>query len=648
MALDFSQREELRRFLETHFNLHELKTLAFDLAIDYEVFRHETKPEFVLEMLRYFDRRNRLSCLITALMRSRNSPILTTILPLLPPCNDFEKVVIILPQNLIENYPKFREDISRNLNIPIEEVEIVATLSGSIQLLVGLPTLAADELITKGLQTLCDGTYTIDSITKFSLLRKRDQAIWRSAALNALPYRQGNVLTPTMHWKDFQYTPQNSSLVSSSERAQLDKYKRSDTSALLVKNQCIVCKNEFEVFDGVSQVPVLCPRCHANNTVWISLKKERNQSFWEKIRFQFPQTISALFIAIIFSFLSLLVPLLSGFQKFILAIFIPIAVLLLMSELLPQWKTLRENQFVLKVTSKVENIERKLWIRGSIFILLTAFVLPMVIFVLLPRFVEFIIVPLFSNRVTELESSVTSITSSTSRQFEETLELFERLNEEVTGLANQSELEPQLRDELDHAVISAIDEINSLKQESLTAFEELQANEMEHIEQTIRMTIRTSIAEISGELVVVIAWTILMGLPLMVSLFITMNSIKSYINHINTKLPKPIFFKVSDMIPVALKELRVLLQNTSAIQWMDIQRNDQGGLRLTGLYRDPPTLNERGQLNEQVRAQQYIVLTDIWSNILNVRIDDVLVPLPVGSTTINWGDYQLDEADPLE
>ncbi len=50
----------LRKKLQTHFNISELKTLCADLGIDHEELPKEGKSDIVRELVSYCEKRNRL------------------------------------------------------------------------------------------------------------------------------------------------------------------------------------------------------------------------------------------------------------------------------------------------------------------------------------------------------------------------------------------------------------------------------------------------------------------------------------------------------------------------------------------------------------------------------------------------------------
>jgi hypothetical protein len=62
---------ELHRLLAKHFDLEELRTVAFDLGVDWDELGGETKSARARELIAYLQRRNRLGDLMTAIETSR-------------------------------------------------------------------------------------------------------------------------------------------------------------------------------------------------------------------------------------------------------------------------------------------------------------------------------------------------------------------------------------------------------------------------------------------------------------------------------------------------------------------------------------------------------------------------------------------------
>jgi len=97
---------------------------------------------------------------------------------------------------------------------------------------------------------------------------------------------------------------------------------------------------------------------------------------------------------------------------------------------------------------------------------------------------------------------------------------------------------------------------------------------------------------------------------------------------------------------------KLLGTSVNAIQWMSVNRNNHGGINLTGLFRDIPVLDTDGNpVGDTVRAQKYHVETDIWCSILQIDISDEIVPLTAGGpgiAPINVLDSYYDAFDSIE
>ena len=63
-----AERRSLRRVLARHFELEELRDWAFDLGTEYTVFHQASKRAFCREWVAYLERRERLHCLVTAVL----------------------------------------------------------------------------------------------------------------------------------------------------------------------------------------------------------------------------------------------------------------------------------------------------------------------------------------------------------------------------------------------------------------------------------------------------------------------------------------------------------------------------------------------------------------------------------------------------
>lgn len=393
MELDFSKREELRQFIESRFSLHELKTLAFDLSIDYEIFEHQSKPAFVLDLLQYFDRRNRLSCLITAILRLREAPQLLDMLPALSPCVQFNKVIVIIPQKLLENWPDFREDLSNKLEISPDEVKIVSAISGSLQLLIGLPDFAAEVFINSRITSLCDGSYKITSIKQFASLSNREKNIWRAATFKSPPIRRGDSLIPTITMSNLQVQATNlrTHQFSLPSLSLLPPFPNTtnihDVTCVSCREKFKVAKNQKDSAKLWSEFSIYCPRCEADNSQWIELNTLYGLSiinFWRKY---LPQVFRSYYFAFLFSLLGLFLAYTAGVSTpkiLLLIVSSPILVTGIIWELTRDWNRLRENKHLKRINPTVKDTEITLWLKSFFILVVFAFIFPIIFFEILP------------------------------------------------------------------------------------------------------------------------------------------------------------------------------------------------------------------------------------------------------------------------
>jgi hypothetical protein len=106
-SLGPSERSQLREFLAKRFSLEELRSLAFDLAVDYESFPHETNEAFSRELIAYFERRGNLSFLLEEILKKRSSSFIAGLLE--SPKDSFPSATPSQPQpSLTKESPKLK------------------------------------------------------------------------------------------------------------------------------------------------------------------------------------------------------------------------------------------------------------------------------------------------------------------------------------------------------------------------------------------------------------------------------------------------------------------------------------------------------------------------------------------------------------
>lgn len=178
--LNSEDRAQLREFLSERFSLDEMKTLCFDLGLDYEEFPHATKSEFSRELIVYFQRHNKMGCLVAELIQQRPDEWLTGLLAQVSSCQPNQKVQVVLSNDRIKSRPDLKQKLAELLGISADEVMILATAAGSVKVLVGLPPGEAGKLIALPLPYQLH-EYQIVSVTPYGKLPPAAQSSWRTA-----------------------------------------------------------------------------------------------------------------------------------------------------------------------------------------------------------------------------------------------------------------------------------------------------------------------------------------------------------------------------------------------------------------------------------------------------------------------------------
>jgi hypothetical protein len=107
--LGTKDRAKLRSFLVEKFSIAELKTLAFDLGVDYECFHYETKLEFSIEFLGHVERKGQLDRLITEILKVRDDDDLVQLLAKLSSGSPAKTSQIIAPKGLLKGTLEFTQ-----------------------------------------------------------------------------------------------------------------------------------------------------------------------------------------------------------------------------------------------------------------------------------------------------------------------------------------------------------------------------------------------------------------------------------------------------------------------------------------------------------------------------------------------------------
>jgi hypothetical protein len=106
-------------------------------------------------------------------------------------------------------------------------------------------------------------------------------------------------------------------------------------------------------------------------------------------------------------------------------------------------------------------------------------------------------------------------------------------------------------------------------------------------------------------------------------------AVDAFVSKINGHLPKPLFSSIANMTRIVAWEAKKSLEipgDLEHFQWTNVNRNDQGGITLSGLCRDDVPQNGDYDLGRKVRAQCYCINTDLWGRIVKTDVTFKQVP----------------------
>jgi tetratricopeptide (TPR) repeat protein len=192
--LPSEERAHLRQFMVKHFNLAELKELAFDLGIDHEALPHSTKGEFALALISYFERQNNLTCLLQQIVARRESDELVALLARSSPCKPRRKMLIINRTTFSELSSDLKAKLTDLLQTHGEEIELINAIQGSTHLLISLPeeeTISANQHASSPWQ----------AITRFDALDDLSKIVWRTLSVY-LPLTKSDLLRSGLRWAE--------------------------------------------------------------------------------------------------------------------------------------------------------------------------------------------------------------------------------------------------------------------------------------------------------------------------------------------------------------------------------------------------------------------------------------------------------------
>ncbi len=397
--------------------------------------------------------------------------------------------------------------------------------------------------------------------------------------------------------------------------------------------------------------PINCPRCGADNRNWLLLQRENELRFfqqWRQRQQRFPTVFPTLLVAAMFA----LIPLglrtildLSRLQAVVLAISIVVAPALFINDIAPKWRELREDIYAAEIFPKSRRFEVKLWLRGLAWLLMAALVLPIIFYKVGPAVVQKIVEIVDTSPEDEVQTVGSDITVNFNAKVDQSIN---ELNDFAEGMGiainnlptnDLPQLEQEmesLSDKLDSTATLAAEEISGVGQESITRLQKELENELAAIKQARAGAANRLKTDVVADVRYLGLWFLLVGIPLTVSMMAIIPAMKTFTASINRDFPPPVYYSVANMTRLVSWEARQALEVRNnhyfEIQWMSVNRNEEGGITLSGLFRDPPEFDASGRATgEFVRAQRHTVVTDKWGRIRDVKIEDVRVPIPAGA-----------------
>ena len=200
VKLTLAERRHLRRLLARHFELDELRDLAFDLGAEYTVFRQDSRRAFCREWIDSFEHQGRVHCMAAAVLERVQEPdaTLENLLARLPTCASWPRLQVILREGQ-KDVGALLDDLAQGLRIAPGEIVLVTAVRGSVRLLVSVParTAAGAAGETPAALATAGGAFT-----PFETLEVLEQRAWRWVAQTWPPVVTGDVLQPVALWEE--------------------------------------------------------------------------------------------------------------------------------------------------------------------------------------------------------------------------------------------------------------------------------------------------------------------------------------------------------------------------------------------------------------------------------------------------------------
>lgn len=186
----------LRRFLVEKFSLDELKEIAFDLCGDYELFRHDTKPNLAVDLIMQFTQKGRLSDLVLAVKMRRPDSRLDDLRKKLPKLRPYAKLEIHVAKSQKQEAEWAIEQLLLRGNLSKDEVSIMAYADGSMRMLIGVPETKIEILLSLRWEN------SEISIRRFAQLDTLSKYTWHKIVKHHPPIDINGVLQPSITWRE--------------------------------------------------------------------------------------------------------------------------------------------------------------------------------------------------------------------------------------------------------------------------------------------------------------------------------------------------------------------------------------------------------------------------------------------------------------
>ncbi|MCP4426155.1 MAG: hypothetical protein GY803_16810 [Chloroflexi bacterium] len=396
------------------------------------------------------------------------------------------------------------------------------------------------------------------------------------------------------------------------------------------------------------QDEINCPRCGADNRNWMHILHPQDVRpsnwFWAALprkfliwQRRFPTALTGIALSsslALPTFIYFLGTEYSTPLSFFLLLFIIITAIAPAQDLTTRWRKLRESEHLRKVPSiQSVNEEATMWLRGFALILLGSFVLPLIFFQFGPHSLSFIfaIIQPAPEKVVDnaaapylnaLDTSYANAMDEASLAIEDAMKTLDDL-----PTADSRIVDPILEDfrqDLDEILENVASSAYPATIRQKAAMETFVKDAKVAVRKEHRREIDKALDEVTGDIGYLALWGLTVGLSSLLSVFTTMSALKEFVKKINAQLPPPLCHSVANMTRVVVWEAKRSLEigdEVHQIQWTRVERNDEGGIVLVGLFRDEPTAVPQDDFPDtRALAQQYAIISDKWGRIVKAEI----------------------------